>query len=320
MKKTITFAVVLLLNFTFFSCSTEEDEAPNLSDKDLVKVSLGSLSILQSDVDNARTSAVPATVEYIDVVYGPYPEVISNDHGAISERVIETFAAGDFPDNYSIELEKGREYYIGVAAYSIVEPYTPPIYKIYFTVSGTQPVIMSDEINRSLKHDFYAYSKIFTVEDDMSIDALLNRVSAQLSIQMPEGVDLPDNAVRGELSINDECQDHLGGIYLDLLHVGDICDELTYTFSADLTTTTGIDTVFHIMPMSESGQFTGTRPLEISVKLFDGLDAVIAEGSTQLDTIRHNRHYNFVLDPTATQSISVDVDETIEEEVDVVVD
>ena len=320
MKKTITFAVVLLLNFTFFSCSTEEDEAPDLSDKDLVKVSLGSLSILQSGLDNARTAAIPATVEYIDVVYGPYPEVISNNPGDISERVIETFAVGDFPDNYTIELEKGREYYIGVAAYSIVEPYMQPIYRIHFTVSGTQPVIMSDEINERLEHDFYAFSKIFTVEDDMGINAVLNRVSAQLSIQMPEGVDLPPNATRGELNITDACQDHLGGIDLDLIHVGDICDELTYRFFADLTTPTGIDTVFHIMPMSDSGPITSTVPLEISIKLFDELDAVIVEGSAQMDTIRHNRHYNFVLDPTATQSISVDVDETIEEEVDVVVD
>lgn len=65
----------------------------------------------------------------------------------------------------------------------------------------------------------------------------------------------------------------------------------------------------------------GTRPLRISVKLLDELDAVIAEGTAQMDTIAKNRLYNFILSPTVVdQAISIDVDETIQEEVDVVVE
>ena len=321
MKNTKTFAFVTLLCFMFFSCSNVEEETPDLSDKDLVKVSIGSLSILQSAPVTGRTSAIPAAVEYIDVIYGPYPEVITNDPGQIWERVLKTFAVADFPDNYTIEVERDREYYIAIAAYSLTTPDYGSAYRIYFTVSGTQPVFMSDELNGILKNDFFAFSEIFTAEDDMSINAQLNRVSAQLAIQMPDGVNLPANATKGEIRITDACQDHLGGIYLDLLHVGDICDELTTTFTADLTTATGIDTVFHIMPMSDSGPISDIVPLEISVKLFDEFDAVIAEGSAQTDTIRHNTRYNFVLNPNAIdKSISIDVDETIGEEVDIVVE
>lgn len=319
MKKITIFAFLLLLNFAFFSCSTEEEETPDLSDKKLVKVSLGSLKIDQSDAANQRTSAVPSTVEFIDVVYGPFPEVISDNPGDITERVITSFPVDEFPDNYTIELERDREYYIGIAAYSLKQPRFQPIYETFFSLSGTQPVIY--EINDDLKNDFYAFSKIFTAEDNMSIDAVLNRVSVQFRIQMPEGVSLPSNAVKGEVSINDECQDGLGAIDLDLVWAGDICDEFTFTFTADLTTSPGINTIFHTMPFSESGAMGGTRPLRISVKLLDELDAVIAEGTAQMDTIAKNRLYNFILDPTVVdQAISIDVDETIQEEVDVVVE
>ena len=322
MKKTTIFAFLLLLNFAFFSCSTVEEETPDLSsDKELVKVSLGSLKINQSDPINGRTAAVPSAVEFIDVAYGPYPEVITRrEEGKVWERKLETFAVGDFPDNYTIELEKDREYYISIAAYSLTQWYQRPIYRIYFTVSGRQPVIMSDEINGILANDFFAFSKIFTAEGDMNIDATLNRVSAQLSIQMPEGVNVPPNATKAELSITDTCQDHFGGIYLDLPFASDICDEWTDRFTADLTTSTGLDTVFHIMPLTDSG-YQRNKPLEIAVKLFDLSDAVVAEGTAQMDTIYGNIRYNFILDPNSTtQSISIDVDETLGEEVDVIVE
>ena len=319
MKKTTIFAFLLLLNFAFFSCSTVEEETPDLSsDKELVKVSLGSLKINQSDPINGRTAAVPSTVEYIDVVYGPYPDFVSSNPGDITERVIESFPIDEFPENYTIELEKGREYYVAIAAYSLIEPRFGPLYEVFYRISGTQPVIW--EVNDDLKSDLYAFSQIFTAEDNMNINAVLNRISAQLRIQMPEGVDLPSNAVKGELSINDECQDAIGAIDLGFEWASDICDEFTYRFTADLTTPPGINTIFHTLPMTESGA-QGSRPLRISVKLFDELDAVIAEGTAQMDTIHQNRLYNFILDPTvANQTISIDVDETLGGEVDVVVE
>ena len=319
MKNTTIFAFLLLLSFAFFSCSNEDEETPDLSVKETVKVSLGSLKINQSDAISGRTSAIPASVEFIDVVYGPFPDFVSSNPGDITERVIESFPVDEFPDNYTIELEKDREYYVAIAAYSLNEPRPFPIYEINASVSGTQPVIY--EVNDDLKSDLYAFSKVFTAEDNMDINAILNRVSVQFRIQMPDGVDLPSNAVKGEVSINDECQDALGAIDLELVSAGDICDEFTFRFTADLTTAPGINTIFHTMPFSESGALGGNRPLQISVKLFDALDAVIAEGSAQLDTLAKNRLYNFVLDPTIVdQSISIDVDETIQEEVDIIVE
>ena len=320
MKKITIIAFLLLLNCTFFSCSTEEVETSDLSDKELVKVSIGSLKIEQSDAVNGRTATVPATVEYIDVIYGPYPEMISDNPGDISERVLTTFAVDDFPDDYTIELEKGKDYYIGIAAYSLIpNPDDSPAYSINYLVSTSQPVFLSTVLR--LKHDFFAFSKIFTADSDMDIDAELKRISSQLKLKMPEGVSLPASAKKGQITIRDTSVDRIGGIYLDLIDPGDVSDDLTFEFNLDLTTDTGIDSVFHTMPLSDSAPGLGTTPLEINVKLLNELDDIIAEGSTELDTIRFNRCYNLILDPNLVgASISVDVDETIEEEVDIIVD
>ena len=322
MKKTTIFAFLLLVNFTFFSCSNEDEETPDPTPaKEMIKVSLGSLKVNQSDAINGRTSAVPSSVEFIDVVYGPYPDFVSSNHGDITERVIESFPVDEFPDNYTIELEKDREYYVAIAAYSIKAPVSRPIYKADYRVSMRQPVILSEEITDDLKSDFYSFSKIFTAEDNMNIDAVLNRVSAQFRIQMPDGVDLPSNAVKGEVNITDDCADNLGAIYFDFPYFSDVCGDFTYRYFVDLTTNQGINTIFHTMPMSNSGRITDIIPLQISVKLLDALDMVIAEGTAQMDTIHKNRLYNLVLDPgVARQSISIDVDETIQEEVDVIVE
>ena len=319
MKKTTIFAFLLLLNFAFFSCSTVEEETPDLSsDKELVKVSLGSLKINQSDPINGRTAAVPSTVEYIDVVYGPYPDFVSSNPGDITERVIETFPIDEFPENYTLELERGREYYVAMAASSLTAPRFGSIYEAFYRVSGTQPIIFIPDLNGILKNDFYSSSQIFTAENNMSIDLVLNRINAQFRIQMPEGVDLPSNAVKGEVSIKDECPDDFGAIDLELIWNWDICDVFTWRYTADLTTSAGLDTVFYIMPMTDSG-YDIRRPLEIAVKLFDASDAIIAEGTAQMDTIHRNTLYNFVLDPgTVNQAISIDVDETLGEEVDVI--
>ena len=319
MKNTTIFAFLLLLSFAFFSCSNEDEETPDLSVKETVKVSLGSLRINQSDAISGRTSAVPASVEFIDVVYGPFPDFVSSNPGDIVERVIESFPVDEFPDNYTIELEKDREYYVAIAAYSLKTPRSTPIYDAFYRITQSQPII--SEINDDLKSDLYAFSKVFTAEDNMDINAVLNRVSVQFRIQMPEGVDLPSNAVKGEVNITDDCTDNFGAIDLDFAWAGDICGDFTYRYFVDLTTNPGINTIIHTMPMSNSGRLDIVRPLKISVKLFDASDMVIAEGTAQTDTLRKNRLYNFVLDPTIVdQSISIDVDETIQEEVDIIVE
>ena len=320
MKKRTIFTLTLVLHLMFFSCSNMDEEDPDVSGKDLVKVSIRSLSILQSAPISGRTAAVPDAIEYIDVIYGPYPDMIDEDPFAPSDRVLTTFAVDDFPDDYTVELEKGKDYYIGIAAYSLIpNPDDSPAYSINYLVSTSQPVFLSTVLR--LKHDFFAFSEIFTADSDMDIDAELKRISSQLKLKMPEGVSLPASAKKGQITIRDTSVDRIGGIYLDLIDPGDVSDDLTFEFNLDLTTDTGIDSVFHTMPLSDSAPGLGTTPLEINVKLLNELDDIIAEGSTELDTIRFNRCYNLILDPNLVgASISVDVDETIEEEVDIIVD
>ncbi len=318
-QHTLIFVVLFAMVFVY-SCSQVEELAPELTEKELITVSIGSLSVKESNANNGKTSAIPSSVTYIDVIYGPYPENISDDHSQPTSRVIKSFEIADFPEDYAIELEKGQQYYIGIAAYSLRPPLTnsSPVYEIDSRVSSDQPIFTH---GMKLDKDLFAYSEIFTATDGAVINAELKRISAQLKAQISVGVDLPPTAKKLQISVKDASLDWIGGIDFNLLDPGDISDEITTYFEADLSAGDGINSVFHILPLSDSGPEVSIVPLQVQVKLLDEFDNSIAEGNTALSVIASNKCYNFILNPNiADQSISIDVDESIEEKVDITLD
>ncbi len=135
---------------------------------------------------------------------------------------------------------------------------------------------------------------------------------------MVSGSTLPTNAKKVQVDIKDTSLVWVGAIDFNLLDPGDLSDEITRYFEANLDAGDGINTVFHLLPLSDSAPLGGTLPVEIKVRLLDDTNLVIAEGTAYVDILASNKCYNFLLNPNAAeQAITIDVDESIEEIVDV---